>query len=296
MTATTEDVSTYLTARFGPLNMSAVKPFSVSHRTADNQTIIKIYRVIDPVGRQQREVEALTVAPTLGLAVPTVLDHGRIDDLAWAAFAVVPGTPGDLAERGASFLAQARDVMAALHRHECHGVPGPGWSSGEAAPGATSTHLTAQLSARAATMPWWPTLADHLRQLDEQPLVRLHGDLKPEHLIVGPEDIYVVDWEACARGPAACEYADVIFHLARDLVYAGDRPRLPLDILAEFPPGLPVALAWRLVQWADRRRPDDLALLPATLLLQLTQERDEARAATLVAAIVTRMRALGTPR
>src|SRR5690606_20908315 len=95
-------------------------------------------------------------------------------------------------------------------------------------------------------------LAEVLQHLESHPVVYLHGDLKPEHLLVDVRQLSVVDWEASARGPAVIDYADVVFHLVRDLLYAGlNADRLPIDLMTRLPFSGPV-LAWRLLLWLER--------------------------------------------
>ena len=285
-------VTTELADRFGPLTAPTVKPYSASLRTADQKQIIKVYRGIEPLARQQREIEALHVAPTLGIAVPRILDHGDAGAQAWTAFEVVPGCPGKATDD--RHWSRVRPVMAALHRFASADGAGPGWTVRSAGGLSNSAHLIRQVSARVQAALWWPRLAEQLRELDDQPTVYLHGDLKPDHLISANSGTWIVDWEACARGPAACDHADAIFHQLRDLIYSG-RPVDTLTAPTVGPPGLPIVLAWRLVLWADRRRPEDLGHLPADGLTELTQE-PPAAAIRIAARIIFEMRHRGTPR
>jgi hypothetical protein len=54
----------------------------VALRTTDNRILIKVYRGITPAARQEREFDALRIAPTLGVMVPKVLGHDRADGYA----------------------------------------------------------------------------------------------------------------------------------------------------------------------------------------------------------------------
>lgn len=283
-----------LQTRFGPLYPPAVKPFSLTFRTIDQTVIIKVYRDITPVMRQQRECDALRIAPTLGLKVPRVLDTGHIDAQPWTAFELVPGDAGNLNNSGRQFLAQAASVMTTLHHHVNATGAGAGWTGVADPRRSNSEHLMSQLSPRASTMPWWPTISEKINELDQQSTVYLHGDLKAEHILTTSAGLCVVDWEACARGPAVSDHADTYFHLARDLIYGGNT-RTAIEA-THLPTGLRAALAWRLVLWADRRRDQDLANLPAALLCDLATGRDPQTTLRDAAAIIEHMHRLGTPR
>jgi len=208
---------------------------------------------------------------------------------------VVAGLPGNMAGGAAPFLAQAATVMTALHRHVATAGAGEGWTATPGVFRSNSTHLSGQLSPRVQTMPWWQAVAETLRSLDDQPSVYLHGDLKPEHILTSHGVSHVVDWEACGRGPAACDHADTLFHLLRDQIYAGD-DLYPVPRMETATPGLAPVLAWRLIQWADRRREDDLARLPGDTIVGLAGADDGAAALSVTAAIIADMRGSGTPR
>jgi aminoglycoside phosphotransferase (APT) family kinase protein len=281
-----------LRTRLGPLKPPTLKPFSMSFRTTDDQMLVKVYRGVEPNLRQRRELDALRIAPTFGLAVPRVLDHGQVGGHTWTAFEIVPGRPADC---DAAFLPQATAVMSTLHHHVAMSGAGSGWATTAGSALSNSGHLAAQLSVKAREMPWWSPIFEALRAIDGLPSVHLHGDLKPEHILLSPSGPTVVDWEASGRGPAACDYADAVFHVTRDLLYAGERME-PLPLPAELPAGLASVLAWRLVIWADRRRDEDLAHLPSGALIDLAAQEQPEIAARNAAVIIDQMRRAGTPR
>lgn len=132
--------------------------------------------------------------------------------------------------------------------------------------------------------------------IDAHPTVHLHGDLKPEHLLVDGEHLHVVDWEASACGPAVLDYTDVVFHLVRDLLYEDVAPaRIPVDLADRLPFCGPV-LAWRLLLWLDRRRTQDIDLVTTHDIVRLTAEEQAVSAYQSLAAIVAHLRAAGVPR
>jgi aminoglycoside phosphotransferase (APT) family kinase protein len=286
-------VTAELADRFGPLTAPMIKPYSLSLRTIDNKLLIKVYRGIDPTARQQRELDAVAIAPTLGVSVPEVLDHGHVSDVSWTAFEILAAAAGT-ATPDSSFLAQVGPVMAALHR-SAPGGAGPGWISDNSVGLTNREHLIRQLSVRAQSAPWWAAIAEGLRALDDEPAVYLHGDLKPEHLLTSTGGVWVVDWEASARGAAACDHADAIFHLLRDLIYT-DQSTVDTAPVAASPVGLAPALAWRLTIWADRRRPADLDHLPHDVLATMAAGMEIPAAVEATAAVIRRMRRAGTPR
>jgi aminoglycoside phosphotransferase (APT) family kinase protein len=157
-------------------------------------------------------------------------------------------------------------------------------------------HLTGQLTSRARHQPWWPHLAGHLTDLNPLPAVRLHGDIKPEHLLVSPDQTYAIDWEACATGPALCDHADIAFHAIRDLAYSGGKPNALVETPSTRDARLAPLLAWRLTLWADRRRHADLSLLTTASVHQLCCASTPALALWRLAAAVNQMRDAGTPR
>jgi hypothetical protein len=117
----------------------------------------------------------------------------------------------------------------------------------------TSAFLANELSWRVRTLPCWPRLRDDLRDLDCLPVVRLHGDVKPEHILVETGAAVLVDWEACARGPDVLDRADVAFRVIRDLTYADSFTAVSAAQLSRSEHHA-TALAWRLTLWLDRLR------------------------------------------
>jgi hypothetical protein len=156
--------------------------------------------------------------------------------------------------------------------------------------------LLDQLSPRCQLRPWWAALSEALQLLDSQPVVHLHGNLKPEHLLVDNGKLHVVDWEASARGPAVVDYTDVAFHLVRDLLYEGVPPgRVPVGLMARLPFSGP-ALAWRLLLWLDRRRPQDIDLITVREIRDLTAEEQASAACASLTRAVSLLRSTGVPR
>lgn len=144
--------------------------------------------------------------------------------------------------------------------------------------------------------PWWEDLRAALAPLDQEPTVYLHGDIKSEHLLVDGETVHIVDWEASARGPAARDHAEIMFHLVRDLVYADIGPqRLPGDAIGRVPVTGAV-FAWRVVQWLDRRRPGDIETMSLDDLQQLAHAPNSADAVQRLGRFIARSRSYGIPR
>ncbi|SFC61555.1 aminoglycoside phosphotransferase family protein [Streptomyces aidingensis] len=284
--------------KYGPFGPAAVKPLSVTRRTLDGTALLKVYRGIEPLGRRDREVAALGMARRMGLRTPAVHGTGEDGEAAWAVTDIVPGAPCsvDTTRDMEIFIELAAAVGAALHGSVAGLVPGAGW---QATGPASHTHrdfLLEQLSVSCRRQPWWEELASMLAPLDDDSTVYLHGDIKPEHLLVDGKAVHVVDWEASARGPAACDHADTMFHLVRDLAYAGVGPqRMPLDLIGQVPVAGPV-IAWRVVRWLDRRRQGDIGLLTQRDLRSLAETSTPAEAAHALARLITALRADGVPR
>ena len=238
--------------RFGPLQLARVKPFSVHLRDRRNHSLIKIYRGIDPGARQARELDALHTAPQFGCHVPRVLHHGQYRNINWTAIAVVSGMPLSLDCPGdvPFFLNAADSLLAPLHACGTAERAGPGWHGPQSS--TTSAFLASQLSTRVRALPTWPRLDNHFRDLDTLPIVLLHGDVKPEHVLTGSGHAMLVDWEACARGPAVLDQSDATFRVLRDLAYFN---RLTSGATSLLPRTRhhTIALAWRLTLWLDRR-------------------------------------------
>ncbi|MFG3304694.1 aminoglycoside phosphotransferase family protein [Streptomyces wuyuanensis] len=267
-------------------------------RAVDGSSVLKIYRGVHPPARRDRESYALERARRWGLRTPTVLATGEWPGHAWSVLSTVPGEPCAVTTpRGLQdYVNRVLAVIANIHGHHST-APGPGWRSDQGT--TTPAHrefLLSQLSTRCSSQSWWSDLRAALAPLDDLPTVHLHGDIKPEHLLVAGEEVHVLDWEASARGPAACDYADVVFHLVRDLVYGGQVPQhLPADIVGSVPVDGPV-LAWRTVLWLDRRRPDDIGAMSRRGLVSLADERIPTHTVQTLARLIAGLRAVGVPR
>ncbi|RBM22520.1 aminoglycoside phosphotransferase family protein [Streptomyces sp. PT12] len=288
--------------RFGPFGPATVKPFSITRTAVDQSALLKIYRGVEPLARRDREADALRMACQSGASTPSVLATGEHVDHAWSVLSFVPGTPCSIATASGvdDFVRRALSITADVHRHgrRLSLTPGAGWrQNGDG--GSTITHresLSGQLSPRCRRQPWWQDFHAMLAALDPEPTVYLHGDIKPEHLLIDGARVHVVDWEASARGPAVCDYADIMFHLVRDLVYLGaPRQRLPLDVIGQVPAFGPV-VAWRLVLWLDRRRPEDLHSLAAHDIHRLSRTSTPVEAARELGGLIAEFRGNGVPR
>jgi aminoglycoside phosphotransferase (APT) family kinase protein len=286
--------------KYGPFGPATVKLFSVTRRTSDGKALLKTYRGIDPRARRDREVDALLMAAERGLAVPGVIATGEQENGSWALVRVVPGSPSAISTTAdvEAFVGRALSTGAVLHHAVPDATPGPGWRQLRGG-GATTSHsrfLLAQLSPRCHEQPWWEDLNRLLGQVDQMPTVYLHGDIKPEHLLVDGEMVHVVDWEASFRGPAACDHADIVFHLVRDLLYSAvDLRHLPVDAIGQIPLAGPV-LAWRVALWLDRRRPQDLGGLSPYDLHRLADAPTGTDAVLAVGHVIAACRNRGTPR
>ncbi|MGW0790264.1 hypothetical protein ACWD04_18930 [Streptomyces sp. NPDC002911] len=88
----------------------------------------------------------------------------------------------------------------------------------------------------------------------------------------------------------------MVFHLIRDLLYEGVPPgRIPIDLVTRLPFSGPV-LAWRLLLWLDRRRPDDTGRVTAHHVYRLAAEEQAASAYKSLAHAILRLRSAGVPR
>lgn len=229
--------------RYGPFGRATVKPYSRTQRATDGGSLLKVYVGVDPEGRRRREAATIRRAAHLGLSVPEVLATGRCDAGSWSVFRVLPGSPCSVGtdQSVEEYLGHVLGLTARLHRSSPGLAPGSGWTNDERCPALHHHFLLDQLSRRCRPRSWWAALAEALQQLESHPIVYLHGDLKPEHLLVDDHQLSVVDWEASARGPAVVDYADVVFHLVRDLLYAGlNADRLPIDLMTRLPFSGPV--------------------------------------------------------
>lgn len=285
--------------QYGPFGLATAKSFSITRRSVDGRSLLKIYRGVEPLARRDREADALMLAAQWGLSVPAVLDIGELADTSWAVLGIVPGKRSSTttASETDAYVHCALALCAVLHQRVDGLTPGSGWQQCSGI--VTHRHsLLEQLSPRCRQQPWWKVLYAELAPLDEQPTVYLHGDIKPEHLLVDDETVHIVDWEASARGPAVCDHADIMFHLVRDLVYAEgdvDSQRLPVDVLSQVPVVGPV-LAWRVVRWLDRRRLGDIEILSPDILHRLADTPTPTDAVRALGSFVTRCRDHGVPR
>jgi hypothetical protein len=93
-----------------------------------------------------------------------------------------------------------------------------------------------------------------------------------------------------------CDYADVVFHVVRDLQYSRTGVRSEVvDSLAEL--ALPGSiLAWRLIRWLDRRRSGDLDLVSPTCVRELALQVDPATACASLIKAVHNLNIRGVPR
>ncbi|MEU2393305.1 aminoglycoside phosphotransferase family protein [Streptomyces sp. NPDC007369] len=282
----------------GPFGPEAVKPYSRTRHALDGSALLKVYVGVDPEGRRRREAETVEQAVHRGLSTPAVLATGRCVAGSWTAFSMLPGMPCSIGSHQAieDYVGHILDVTGRLHQPAVGLGPGSGWDGRQAGPDSQHLFLLDQLSPRCRLRPWWKVLGRALQSLDEEPVVRLHGDLKPEHLLVDGADLHVVDWEASARGPAVVDFTDVVFHLVRDLLYEDVPPgRVPVDLLTAMPFSGPV-LAWRLLLWLDRRRPRDIDLVSTHDVCQFADEEHAAAAYRSMARSVALLRASGVPR
>ncbi|MFD7975984.1 phosphotransferase family protein [Streptomyces sp. NPDC059071] len=285
-------------SRHGPFCRTSVKPYSRVFQALDGRSLLKVYVGIDPAGRRRREVEAIRGGGRQGLSVPTVLGTGIEGDSAWTVFQMLPGRPCTITTlpRVREYLDRVLALSDQLHRPAPGLVPGSGWVPHHGDPFTHRGFLLRQMSPRCRLLPWWVDLAELLAPIDSHPVVRLHGDLKPEHLLIDGDRLHVVDWEASGRGPAVADHADVAFHLARDLIY-GELPyrRLPEDVVRRLVLSGSV-LAWRLLLWLDRRRPEDITLVPPGLIRRLAVPNRPVTTWALLAQTISSLRARGVPR
>lgn len=284
---------------YGPFGRASVKPYAMTRRAVDGGSLLKVYAGIDPEGRRHREAETVRRAARWGLSVPEVMATGRCDGGSWSVFRMLPGVPCGVGTARAieEYIDHVLGLTDSLHRSSPDLNPGSGWSGERGRRPATQRQfLLDQLSQRCRQQPWWAALAEALRPLESHPVVYLHGDLKPEHLLVHDHQLSVVDWEASARGPAAVDYTDVVFHLVRDLLYTGAKPdRVPIDLITRLPFNGPV-LAWRVLLWLDRRRPQDIDLIAARNVHRLAAQDHAVTGYASLARTVSALRTAGVPR
>ncbi|WP_306369395.1 phosphotransferase family protein [Nocardiopsis sp. CC223A] len=284
-------------APFGPFRLRCEKPFSRTFTNASGTAFLKEYRGIEPSLRQEREVIATARADGLGVSVPEVLGAGSTDSTMWTVFRHLPGHVGTVRTRNGlnAFVEQVIELGRRIHPAPPGTPPGAGWNrSADDAP----THrgfLMGQFSSRARARPWWDDLGTALESLALEPVVYLHGDLKAEHFISSGDRVSVVDWEACARGPAACDHADALFHALRDLLYLTSSRRIQHERLERLQVPGPV-MAWRILLWLDRRP----ALCPNAAtrrsLRRLMEEPKPMNVSRIAAHAITEAFDLGVPR
>ncbi|MGW0768846.1 phosphotransferase [Streptomyces sp. NPDC002676] len=282
----------------GPFGPAVLKPYSRTRFARDGSAVLKVYVGIEPEGRRLREAATVELAALRGISVPTVLATGNGEAGSWTAFRAVDGTPCsiDTHEAMEEYISHVVAVSGRLHRPTAGTTPGAGWGVRRADPVSSRRFLLDQFSPRCRWLPWWAVLDEALQPIDSHPVVHLHGDLKPEHLLVGGERLHVVDWEASACGPAVLDYTDVVFHLLRDLLYAGVPPgRIPVDLVTRLPFSGPV-LAWRLLLWLDRRRTQDIDLVTTRDVYRVAAEEQAVSAYRWIAQAVSLLRAAGVPR
>ncbi|MER5849325.1 aminoglycoside phosphotransferase family protein [Streptomyces sp. NPDC002012] len=282
----------------GPFGPAALKPYSRTRFATDGSALLKIYLGIDPEGRRQREVATAQRAAQWGISVPAVLATGNDETGSWTAFRKVDGTPCSVSTYSAieEYIGHVVAVSGRLHRPIDGATPGSGWEARRASAVSSAQFLLDQLSPGCRSLPWWTVLWEAIQPIDSHPVVRLHGDLKPDHLLVDGERLHVVDWEASACGPAVLDHTDVVFHLVRDLLYGGvPLGRIPVDLLTRLPFSGP-ALAWRLLLWLDRRRAQDIDLITVHDVYRLAAEEQAASAYRSFAQTVALLRAAGVPR
>ncbi|MFF7737280.1 phosphotransferase [Streptomyces sp. NPDC007984] len=294
----TKTVEPWTEQGLGPFGPAALKPYSRTRFATDGSALLKIYVGIDPEGRRQREVATVERAALWGISVPSVLATGNNEPGSWTAFRTVGGSPCSVSTHSAieEYIGHVAAVSGRLHRPVAGARPGSGWEARQASVVSSHQFLLDQFSHRCRSLPWWAVLSEALQAIDSHPVVRLHGDLKPEHLLVDGERLHVVDWEASACGPAVLDYADVVFHLVRDLLYQGVPPgRIPVDLLTRLPFSGPV-LTWRLLLWLDRRRTRDIDLITAHDVYRLAAQEQAAFAYRSLAESVALLRAADVPR
>lgn len=284
-----------LMQHYGAFTPLTINGYGATCQNARGTVLFKAYLDLDSAGRRGREARAVRQARHLGVSTPDLLSSGQAAGTHWTLFSVVPGDPLPLRDRrdAARFLRVYARILDRIHDRPAPAA-GPGWTGiGQS----TARFALSQLTARWTQQTWARNLQAALRATDQQPCVLLHGDIQPRHFLHTSDQISVVDWETASRGPVGLDHADAVFHTLRDLAYQGSLDPDPSAIsaaLGRVTEGTPF-LAWRLVLWADRRRPEDLSLLPARLLHQLLASRTADDAIATTWRIIATMRDAGTP-
>jgi hypothetical protein len=290
-------VGSSLEERFGPLILRHDKPLSAMWQACGGEAVLKVYRLIDPLERRNREAHTLTLARGWGVPTPAVRAAGEEDGLCWLLVDKVSGAVSHENSRTGvrAFVQRTLWLTGILASRPALGGPGDGWQPMRNGDVTNSGALLNQLSARCRSAAWWPALREALSDLDDEECVHLHGDVKPEHFLssVGSQ-VSVVDWEAAACGPAVCDHVDAAFHVVRDLVYARAHP-LPLDVIGQLPVTGPIAV-WRLLRWLDRRRSDDISLVSPEDLRDLMSSSDPTSVLRHLTRLITDFRDAGVPR
>lgn len=216
----------WIEQELGPFAPPVVKPYSRTRFAMDGSALLKFYTGIDPEDRRLREAATVECAALMGISVPSVLATGNDGAGSWTVFQAVGGTPCSVGTRTAAeeYIGHVVAVSSWLHRPTAGVTPGSGWRGCRSASASSSQFLLDQFSPRCRWLPWWAVLDQALQTIDSHPVVRLHGDLKPEHVLIDGKHLHVVDWEASSCGPAVADQADVVFHFVRDQVYEGVPP------------------------------------------------------------------------
>lgn len=115
--------------QYGPFRATTVKAFSITRRTVDGRSLLKIYRGVEPRARRDREVDALKLASQWSLSVPGVLAIGEQADTSWAVLSIVPGTQSSTTTTSQidAYIHRALALTADLCRHVEDLIPGSGW-------------------------------------------------------------------------------------------------------------------------------------------------------------------------
>lgn len=280
---------------YGAFTPLTINGYGATCQNVRGTVLFKAYLAIDSAGRRQREAHAVRQARHLGVSTPEVLSSGQAAGTHWTLFSVVPGDSRPLGDHhdAARFLRMYARVLEHIHTQPAPAA-GPGWTGiGQS----TARFVLSQLTPRWTRQTWARDLHSALRATEQQPCVLLHGDIQPRHFLHTSDQISVVDWETASRGPVGLDHADAVFHAVRDLAYQGGLDPDPSAISAALDRvtgGIPF-LAWRLVLWADRRRPEDLSLFPAHLLRRLLASRTADEAVATTRRIIATMRDAGTP-